>query len=241
MLEDLLPLEDLHDPFLDLAKLEHEAAAQHPHPHAHHAFHVQQHGSAAAYMQALLEAGVDPSEPGGGAGGGLFSPTTSGFFGIPAYAEPDSPAAALLNNAAHNSPPPLPVSLAAAAFGKQHAMAAAAAVGGMGAAGLPPAIAAAQQRAAQVLMQQAAAAAQQQQPAPTANATSSGQGVSHLSNGSAGSAGPTATATTTAVLPFMGGTQRFSDDSSGGDLGGASGLGWQAAAVWFAKALHLSS
>lgn len=232
LLEDLLPLEDLHDPFLELDAVElgsggvaAELAAA-----PHHMSLQQMHSEAVAR-------GVDPSDP-----STIFSPTTTGFFGIPAYAEPDSPAAAAFNNLAGalvaqqgSTPraPGLPLH-PGAAFGPYAASSAS------DARGLPPAIAAAQQRVAQQLQMQlqAQAQAQGQQPAapvqppqpvqalPLAapalraevNACSSGPGGSHVSHGSADSGGAAATAATTATAPQYSGMQQcaLSDSSSGG-------------------------
>lgn len=186
MLEELLPLGDLHDPFLD--------AAWHAPPSR-----SQQQGSDGSTPQR----GV-PAMP-----GALFS-------GIPAYAEPGSPAAELLNNSAHGlalgshaalpAGPPLNPSilpefggLVAAAFDAQDAKPGAATFG------LPPAIAAAQQQAAARLQAQCAHSA----------------GNSLASNGSAASGAVGGGS----ALPFprlVGAVLPRSDDSSAGH---AQGMG----------------
>lgn len=254
LLEDLLPLEDLHDPFLELEGVElgsggvaAELAAA-----PHHMSLQQMHNAAVAR-------GVDPSDP-----STIFSPTAAGFFGIPAYAEPDSPAAAAFNNSAGallaqqgSTPraPGLPLH-PGAAFGAYVASSAS------DARGLPPAIAAAQQRVAQQLQmqlqaqaqaqaqgQQAAAPVQPPQPvqalplaAPAlrveVNACSSGPGGSHGSHGSADSGGAAATAATTATAPQYSGMQQcaVSDSSSGG--AGGQRLGWSLS--WGCGQRHLA-
>lgn len=235
LLEDLLPLEDLHDPFLELDQVElgggaapADLAAAPQHMSLH-----QMHAAAVAH-------GIDPSDP-----SALFSPSTTGFFGIPAYAEPDSPAAAAFNNSAgmllaqQGSTPRVPgLPLHPGAFTAVHAFAAASSANDSH--GLPPAIAAAQKRVAQQLQMQAQMqaqaqqaqqpAAQPQQPQPAqslpvasalnaeAKACSSGAGGSHVSHGSADSGAAAATATTTATAPQYSAMQQcaVSDSSSGG-------------------------
>lgn len=236
LLEDLLPLEDLHDPFLELDQVELDggsAPAELAAAPQHMSLH-QMHAAAVAH-------GIDPSDP-----SALFSPSTTGFFGIPAYAEPDSPAAAAFNNSAGmllarqgSTPrvPGLPLH-PGAAFTAVHAFASASSANDSH--GLPPAIAAAQQRVAQQLQMQAqmqAQAQQAQQPAAQpqqpqaaqplsvaaplkaeAKACSSGAGGSHVSHGSADSGAAAATAATTATAPQYSAMQQcaVSDSSSGG-------------------------
>ncbi len=238
LLEDLLPLEDLHDPFLELEQVELGGSSAPAELAA-----VPQHLSLQQMHAAAVARGIDPSDP-----SALFSPTTTGFFGIPAYAEPGSPAAAAFNNAAGallarqgsmQGVPGLPLHPGSATLSAVHAFATASSAND--ASGLPPAIAAAQQRVAQQLQMQAQLQAQAQahaqqpaaqtqppqpmQPHPVLpalkvepKACSSGQGGSHVSHGSADSGAAAATAATTATDPQYSGMQQcaVSDSSSGG-------------------------
>jgi hypothetical protein len=251
LLEDLLPLEDLHDPFLELDHVElgggsAAAAADLPAAPQHLSLH-QMHAAAVAL-------GIDPSDP-----ANLFSPTTTGFFGIPAYAEPDSPAAAAFNNSAgallarQGSTPRVPgLPLHPGSGFSVAQLWAAASSSANDAHGLPPAIAAAQQRAVQQMQAQAQAAQpqpvqqptvqpQQLQPQPVqplpvapmpkleVKACSSGPGGSHVSHGSADSGAVAATTTTTGTAPQYSAMQQcaVSDSSSGG--AGAQMALWLAA------------
>ncbi|EFN51995.1 hypothetical protein CHLNCDRAFT_139516 [Chlorella variabilis] len=209
MLEELLPLSELHDPFLE-ADWPQELPAAAAQPDGCAAAPAQQQQQ----QQQRLSSAVHPAAP-------LL------FSGIPAYAEPDIPAAAAarMNNSAGlsmgyglgeglaalpGSPHPssgLPMhpqglaSMAAAAFCTQPAFAAPPAAQGVGG-GLPPAIAAAQQRAAAKMQ--------------VGNGSSGGN--SHISNSSSGADPAAAAAPPPLGAPPRQCAQPPSDDSSGEQL-----------------------
>lgn len=183
MLDDLLPLEDLHDPFLE------DWASSHAlllHSTSQQQQQQQQADCQPRVARPHMSSGApraDPSDPGSGA---PFSPAAAGLYGIPAYAEPECPAAAMLNNAVPGQVPALvlgpmsmvhPASAAAAmaraSVGSQRPglplapgpVAQVQLVAGAGLPpGLPPAIAAAQQRAAAAAVQMQLVAQQHGQP-----------------------------------------------------------------------------
>lgn len=193
MLEDLLALEDLHDPFLEDWASSHMPPLQFP--AQHHGQHQQAGCQPRFAPPRLADAApqTDPCDPGGMP---QLSPAAAGLCGIPAYAEPDSPAAAALNNAGSgqipalvlgamavthsgSGPPGLQLTPGAVAMlGQQHGFAATQMTAGSAAAqtGLPPAIAAAQHRAAAATVHMQLAVQQQF----AAHAQQLGQPIVHL-------------------------------------------------------------
>lgn len=125
MLEDLIPLEDLHDPFLEDWASSHALSLHLTPQQQPQQPPQQQHTGRQPHCATPVPADPSdfdahcaapvPADPSDFDDVAHFSPSVAGLCGVPPYAEPDSPAAAMLNNAGSGQVPALVLGGTAAA------------------------------------------------------------------------------------------------------------------------------